>query len=141
MVELIIIVAILSILATVIVPSSLRWRSAGELERAHIELVDMLTDARERTLNSKKATRYGVNIQDGESVLFEGTVYDANAETNEIHSYTNVSLTSQLLPETTSVVFSRLTGESNATGKIMLTHLITGATSSLEIYVTGAISE
>lgn len=142
LIELIIVIAVFSIIAMFIAPSGVAWRASRELERATATVLDIFAEARERTLQSKNALQYGVAIDDSDIVLFEGTAYTDGASSNEYHDLgENITAVDMIEGGATSVYFSRLMGEASATGTIEISHSITGASRRITIYATGLVDE
>lgn len=141
-VEVLIVIVVFGILAAVISPSARTWRASRELESTTAYVLDVLTEARERTLQSKDAKQYGVEIESDAVVLFVGDTFSSSAGTNERTSFgSDIQLASSLSGGATAVVFSRLTGEASVGGTITVTHTTSGASRDIVIYETGVISE
>lgn len=133
--ELIIVIAILGVLVTTIVPSFLKFRQSSVLNTETQELVTIINRARLLSVSSKNDQQFGVHLEAGQVVLFQGTTYSAGAVTNEPHIW-NSSLTLATIVVNgggPDVVFQKVTGATNQNATTTL--LITGTTASSTVIV------
>lgn len=140
--ELLIVIAILGILLATIVPSFLNFRRYSILNTETQELVTIINRARLLSVSSKNDQQFGVHLDAGNVVLFQGATYTAGTSTNEAHSF-NPALT--LSPITINgggadVLFEKVTGATaqNAT----TTLLVIGTTASTTVIIrpTGVVT-
>src|SRR3989344_5489870 len=82
-IEIIIVIAIFSILAASGATPLLFLKNKNALVNAAEGSVSLLAEARARTLSSKSASRYGVHFAPDRAVLFKGVSFNANDPENE----------------------------------------------------------
>ena len=140
--ETIVTIAILAIALALLVSVLSGFRSAGYLIDSDTHIINMLRDARARTLSSKGDTQYGVHFEAGRAVLFVGNTYHAAAGTNEIYSLpAGVSISTITLGGGSDVVFARLSGMPSASGTITIQLKQDPAqTKTVTILATGGIN-
>ncbi|MDO8600989.1 MAG: prepilin-type N-terminal cleavage/methylation domain-containing protein, partial [bacterium] len=121
LIETLVAVGILALLAAIVITSLSSFQRSGELLRAADLIAGVLRDARGRTLASQNDSAYGVHFDAGSVVLFEGTIYDSGAVSNEVTLLPFRIIISEIsLGGGDEVVFERLSGEANVTGTITL---------------------
>ncbi|HEY4518447.1 MAG TPA: prepilin-type N-terminal cleavage/methylation domain-containing protein [Candidatus Paceibacterota bacterium] len=120
--EMLIVLVITAVICVGAITSLGRFRANTALDAAHQDTLTALHEARELTLSSKEATVYGVHFQTDKAVRFTGATYDAGATSNVTYLFDpRVRAVSISLSDGVSdVVFKRLTGETNATGTIVV---------------------
>ncbi|MES2436477.1 MAG: prepilin-type N-terminal cleavage/methylation domain-containing protein [Patescibacteria group bacterium] len=141
LIELIIVLAIISILTSIIITGLSSFNRKEALEKDTQVVVDMLRQARSQTLASHNASQYGVYFATSSITLFTGTTYSAVSSSNNVYTFnpqvsiSNIGLTSS----STSIVFSRLSGEASHTGTITLLSPATSSPKTVTIYATGLV--
>lgn len=118
LVEMLLSVAIISILVGTSLPVYVSFQTRGDLEIATQSIADMLRRAQTYTRGVSGDSQWGVAVQSGSATLFKGASFatrDATYdETTVISPNTAVSGLSQ-------VVFTKLTAAPSTTGTITLT--------------------
>lgn len=120
--EILIAVAILSVISTgIIIPFS-KWRESRTLDVNTEGIMSLLNEARQNTLSSKDGFQYGVNFESARAVLFRGTTFVEPDVNNKEMSISPVLEISNIMlgGGATDVVFERLTGKTNNSGTITL---------------------
>ena len=116
--EILVAISIITLVVTIITISFSKLNSAQALDKSATLVTAVLDEARSLTLSSKGDSQYGIYFGDSQVTLFKGATYSpsdpANVVTN-LHAL--VSLRNiTLFGGGTSVVFKRLTGNTNQTG-------------------------
>ena len=140
-VEALISVAILALLATFIVSGLSSYRETAALDQAVDEALELLREARARTLASEGGRSFGVYFASTSATLFPGGVYGPGDPGNIVVALppgVTISAVS-LSTSTASVVFERLTGESPASGTVTFTATRSGRAKQIEILSSGAV--
>src|SRR3990167_5520967 len=115
-------VAILVLITTIVVISWSKLNASQALEKSTASVASVLDEARSLTLSAVGDSRYGVNLQESQVVLFKGDIYSPSDPDNlvtELHSAVgirNISLSGGGV----SVVFKRLTGGTDQYGAVEL---------------------
>lgn len=144
LIELLIVMSIGALLAVLFVYA---WRSGAARKQfnADVDTTMMyIQRARSQTLASQDASQYGVHFTTDTATLFKGDTFDSTDPDNVEYEFDpRVDITETSLSDGSSdVVFSRLTGESSATGTLTF-HLSgdTAATSTVIINEGGVVSK
>lgn len=116
--EILIALAIVSLMLTVIFFSLSKFNSYQALDKSADLVVSVLEEARSRTLSSVGASQYGVKLDEFEVTLFKGTTYAPADPDNMVTDLnTLVAIRDVVLAGSgTSVVFKRLTGSTDEVG-------------------------
>jgi len=106
--EIIITLAILAILAVVTAGGLASYRESAALDQAADEILELLREARSKTLGSEGGLEYGMHFEASQVILFKGTAYAAAEVT--------VSLppSVEMISPPADFYFERLTGETSA---------------------------
>lgn len=122
LVELLISIAVLSIISTSMFLAYQTISRNAELKTATFKAVDVLNLARTRTLASLGASSYGVHFEQTQYALFKGTAYSAmDPDTIFYPLPSPVEInTIALSGGAVDVVFERLTGKTAQTGTVRL---------------------
>ncbi|MBI1957590.1 MAG: prepilin-type N-terminal cleavage/methylation domain-containing protein [Candidatus Niyogibacteria bacterium] len=116
--ELAIAVLILLLLASIGTAAFFRFRDAQELARAMDDAMDLVREARSRTLASELDNQFGVHFESGRAVLFQGASYAEGAAGNKAYPFSpRVEAYSITVPGS-AVVFERLTGNASGAGSV-----------------------
>ncbi len=116
--ETLVAMVILGICITIVVLTFGKLKSSQALDKDAELVSSVITEARSLTLAGSSASRYGVNIQDSQIVLFVGDSYATATPSNIITPLNsmvgirNVSLNGG----GTSLIFDRLTGSTSNFG-------------------------
>lgn len=113
--ELLIIVAVTSILAGLAYTSFVAFSRNEALNAGTASIVAGLRDARAKTLASVDGSQYGIYIEPTRYTLFKGALYDAQSGFNTVSEFNSYIKASSTL---TSIVFQRVTGNTTASGTI-----------------------
>ena len=137
--EALIALAVLAVLATIIVSGLASFRETAALTQAVDETLELLREARAKTLGSEGATGYGVHFSSGSVTLFPGGTYAAGNPANVTVTLPNAVTVSNIALSTTTgnVVFERLSGQSPAAGTVSFTAIRSGRTKVIQILSSG----
>ncbi len=116
--ELLIVIAIVALLATIGLSPLLSFKKTGDLNGALETAVSLLLEARTKTLSSENESRYGVHFGGDDTTFFKGTVFTEGASGNEVAPLpSSVEIASvSLQGGGNDVVWNRLTGETDTYG-------------------------
>ncbi|MDO8579243.1 MAG: hypothetical protein Q7R72_00015 [bacterium] len=114
-VEILIVLAITTIIATISITSFVSFSRREALDADTTAIAAGLRDARAETLASVGGLQYGVAVAPDKFTLFQGIVYDSMATTNKTFNFSSYVRASSSI---STVVFQKLTGNSNASGTI-----------------------
>lgn len=141
-VEILMVLAIISILAAILVVSFQNINDHSTLRVSTQEVETALLSARNKTLASENDSVYGVHIDERRVIEFMGPTYSSTTPTTTAYAFMGpVTATSTLSSGGADIVFSRLTGYANATGTVTLLNTKSGATSSVVIHASGLIEK
>lgn len=141
--EILVVLAILSVLTGVVLSSFYGFSKVKNLEGSALVAVSTFDQARSLTLSAKDGSAYGVHIGDTQLVLFKGTSYSSGDPDNvvvDIHASVGIQ-NINLTQGGDDVVFQRLSGATLNPGTFEL-YLIadTGETRTITISGTGLTS-
>jgi prepilin-type N-terminal cleavage/methylation domain-containing protein len=120
LIELVIVIAIISVLIAIVIPNFFSFNKSSNLDNSVREFISVLKLAQNKTLSSENYDQYGVYLNTGISpnqyIIFKGTDY-ASRDTSfdqlyslpEIIEFYNVNLSGG-----NQIIFDRLTGASNS---------------------------
>ena len=140
-VEITIALGIIIVLMSVVLTVFTSFRNNESLKSDTDLVVQVLRDARNKTLASKSYTTYGVHFSTPIITIFPGTTYDSNNPSNENISLNSnkTSLTLNLNGGGSDVIFQRLTGETVQNGSITISLSGMSQTKTVTIYKTGVV--
>lgn len=119
LIEILVVVALIAILATAVVVSTVSFRSQIDLNTAAQNILNTLRIARAKTLASESASQYGVHFESGQYVLFKGTSYNPSASDNEFHSLpSGFEIANVSIGGGNDAIFQRLTGITSQSGSV-----------------------
>jgi prepilin-type N-terminal cleavage/methylation domain-containing protein len=119
--ELIISIAIIGVLVVVIISSLGAYRSAQSLTQSSEFVLGVLAEARSQTLGSVGDEQYGVYLESNQVTLFTGSSYSSSDPNNEEFSLeSGVEIADITIGGGSSIVFERLTGETNQDGTFVV---------------------
>ncbi|MCX6753771.1 MAG: prepilin-type N-terminal cleavage/methylation domain-containing protein [Candidatus Nomurabacteria bacterium] len=126
LIEILMVIAILGIISSIVLLNLSQFRNEQLLKNTTLDVVSLLSKARQNTLSSVNSTNYGIHFDNDKAVLFTGSVYSSNNTTNEpvvFSSKVIIPIPSGLnIGGGSDVIFERLTGETvGGTIKIQLT--------------------
>ncbi|MDO8589761.1 MAG: prepilin-type N-terminal cleavage/methylation domain-containing protein [bacterium] len=120
MLEILLVLFILSLVVAMVAFSFSKFNSSKALNQSASLVVAILDEARSLTLSSVDASGYGVNFQESQVVLFKGVTYSPSDPSNvvtDINALVNLR-NIVLSGGGTSVVFKRLTGNTDEAGTV-----------------------
>jgi len=129
LVEILVVIAIMSALATLGVVGFRNFIQHEELQRATHDLYTILTDARSATLASEYGDQYGVYIEPSRVTRFRGALYDPQSQSNQATYFSGVALQADIAGGNT-VLFEKQTGSTAGNGTITLTEHATLASTT-----------
>ena len=120
--ELLIVLTLMSVIAVLILPPFMDFRSRQLLDSQSDLISAVLYQARAHTLASKNNLVYGVHFETDELTLFSGDSFNAEAEDNQVIDLDSaVTLANiSLIPDPNDIIFERLTGEASSSGFVRL---------------------
>jgi Tfp pilus assembly protein FimT len=121
--EIIVVIAVLSILAAVVIPQFSKIREREVLKSAVADILSSINKAKVETLASVNSSSYGVHFQSDKVVIFKGVSFssgDANNETVDLTLPANISNVTLSGVSATSgdIYFNRLSGAPSKSGTI-----------------------
>ena len=121
LVEIVVVVVILIIIATIVVMPFSQFRNQQILAGAADNILTLVNQARSQTLAAKNDLNYGVYFATSSVTIFSGSIYDQEALDNKeiiLSDKVNISDISIGGAGDSSIIFSRLTGITNASGTV-----------------------
>lgn len=133
--ELLIVLAILAILVAVIATPFMNFRRNSFLNTDTMNLITLINRARLLSISSKNDSQYGIHLESGQAVLFQGATYTPGAPTNEVHAFTSpLALSSiQINGGGSEILFEKVTGATSQNATTTL--LVTGTTASTTVVI------
>ena len=140
LIELLISVGILIIIGLLLIQGFERFFTDRSLDGTVSQIHAMLNKARHQTLTSKNGAAYGVRFNTQEAYLYQGTFSSSSPiQTLSINKVVTIS-TLSLAGGTNDVRFIKLTGETNATGTIVVRLADNASTTrTITIYQSGLV--
>lgn len=137
--EVLVSVAVLVLLAMFIFGALASFRESASLDQAVDVSLELLRDARSRTLGAEGGLPYGVHFASTTATLFSGGVYQAGGADNIVEAFPPLVEISVIALGTTtnSVVFEQLTGNATATGTVQFTTTRSQKTKQIQILPSG----
>lgn len=119
-IETLTVIAILVVILAITVVSFALFQQERDLDGVSDGLASTLEQARTQTLASKNQTVYGVHVEAGQYVLFEGVAYVPGAATNQAVALpSSIEISGWALAGGgAEAAFERLTGKTNQPGTI-----------------------
>lgn len=120
LIEIIIVIVIFSVIAGIIIVPFSQFRNQQVLAGAADNILSLINQARSQTLAAKNDINYGIYFATSSITIFPGDVYDQEAiENKETILSTKVTISDiSIAGSGASIIFSRLTGITNASGTI-----------------------
>lgn len=121
-VEMIVVIAIISIVAAISLQSFISANKAQALEKDAETVKAVFERARSLTLSSYDRQQYGVHIQTDRVVLFNGVAYDPSASTNITEKLSSMTAISSFSIQGggSNVIFKKLTGKTDNYGTLSI---------------------
>lgn len=141
--ELLIAIAVITALALVIASGVGSFRESAALDQAVDDTIELLRQARARTLASENALGYGVHFASTSVTLFPGgTFVPGNTANSVVNLPAQVEISSIALSTTTgNVFFERLSGSTRATGTVDFVTSRTSKTKRIQILLSGVLTK
>jgi Tfp pilus assembly protein FimT len=141
--EIIIVVAIVGVLASISSVSFYGFRSGQAIPNSVDEVASLLNEARSRTVSGNGGVQYGVHIQSTSTILFSGSSYSSTSTTNKmiaLESLLRIASTT-LTGGGSDIVFNKLTGETNQYGSFIIkNNSTTVGQKTITVSKTGLVS-
>src|SRR3989344_5087517 len=119
--EILISIAVISVVTVLIVSGFSSFRESARLNEAQSQILGILRDARNRTLSSEKNTQYGVHFENSRAVLFLGSFYNSGSASNEPYLFPPTTRISEIgFGGPVDVIFTRLSGSASASGTVTI---------------------
>lgn len=135
--ELIVTISIVSVVSGVVLLSFNGYRQREMLKAATLEVVSVAREARAKTVVAQDDNVYGIHFDIDQVVLFAGSVYDADDDSNQVSA---LSVTIGLATTTLGadeIIFSRLSGEPSVSGSVIV-YQLNNPTSSTTVTINEA---
>lgn len=120
-VEMIVIIGLGIVVTAISLSAFSRFKKGNQVDRTAQQVISLFKTARYQTLSAKNGAFYGIKLASSTVTIYPN-VYSANNTNNTIFNFDDQVLITgaALSPSTTTISFSRFTGEANATGTITL---------------------
>lgn len=122
LVELVIVIFIITLLATISTVSYLYFERKTNLDKTANDILSVIKTAQNRTLASEGASQYGIHFETNQYILFKGSSYSVGSPDNTTYSLPqqveiyNISLSGG----GSDVIFQRISGATDQSGTIGL---------------------
>ncbi len=145
LIEIVVVVAIITIILFLTIPSISSFREKQTLKNTMEEVVNLINEARVNTLSSQDSSVYGVHFDETRAVLFIGTIYNASDSSNKVLNFNNLvkidTANIALNGSGVDVIFQRLTGDTTNHGTIVLELVSDPSTNkTISINMLGVVS-
>lgn len=137
--ELIIVLSILGIITLFIFSAFTDYKDTQVAEATVVEINSLIKETRQKTISAETSSQFGLHFATSSLTVFEGAVYSASNVTNRIYNFSNTNIDTELSSGGNDIIFSRLTGVTNATGTIAVGHSRLNSTTTLIMQTTGLI--
>lgn len=141
--EIIIVIAIIVLVATIIVIPFSQFRNRQTLDGAAEEFSSLIALARAKTMSSEGNARYGIHFTSSSASLFQGASFPGDNESANIvvNLSALVSISYTLAGGGADMIFQRLTGDTTQSGTIIIS-LVADNTQQrvLTVETTGNVS-
>ncbi len=120
-IEIIIILAIISILLGIVIINLTSFREEQALNVAINESISYINDARSKTLSSKDFSQYGIHFEQTKITLFKGTSYSPSDQNNIDYIFSSLLEISNISLNGggNEVIFQKITGKTDQFGPII----------------------
>lgn len=121
-IELLVVVAIIILLASVVLPSFKDFREDRVLKSATEDVLATLDRAHSQTLSSLESSTYGIHFESDKMVVFKGDTYsESDPDNSEISIQSPATISDiSLTDDAVDVYFSRLKGLPSVSGTITI---------------------
>jgi len=140
--ELLVVIGILVVLMASIVPSFLNFRRNSILNTETEELITVINRARLLSVSSKNDQQFGVHLESGKVVLFQGAAYSVGVSTNEEHLFNSALGLSSIVINGggAEIVFEKVTGATHQNATTTLLATGTTASTTVLVFPTGIVT-
>jgi prepilin-type N-terminal cleavage/methylation domain-containing protein len=138
-VELIIVVAIVSIIIGVLVTSFRDYANYQSFQATTAEVTAVLTEVQANAKVALNDEHHGFVIASDRIILFQGITYNPIDPANEVVVFSNVTLTPTFTGGVSEVRLNKVTGIPSATGTIAVTGVQYGATKTITLNDAGVL--
>lgn len=116
-IEILIVVAISAFLLVLLAPSGIQFYRTQQLDTVTEEIVQALRKAQLNSMSVKNDSAFGVYFSSGQYVLFRGNSYLSRDQEEAFEVLNDISFSGDV----SEVVFSKLSGDPNNLGNLVLT--------------------
>jgi len=134
LVEILIVIAILAFLLVLLAPSGIQFYRTQQLDTVTEEIVQALRKAQLNSMSVKSDSAFGVYFSSGQYVLFRGNSYLSRDQEEVFEILNDISFSGDI----SEVVFSKLNGDPNNIGNLILT--LDNKTKTININSLGRIN-
>ena len=135
LIEILIVIGLLAGLSVSVLVGLRKYSETQALRTTTLTIASLLGRAQAQTFAREEGMQYGVYIGDTSAVLFSGTVYDSDAQSNTVRTFdSRVTALPMLAGGGDSVVFNLLEGDTDMYGTIVV-YLVDDATQAYTITI------
>ena len=139
LIELVIVVVMVSILATIVTLSFASFRRNQALHNAVDESIALLNEARSRTLSGDAGLLYGVHFETSRAVLF-ATSFTDGAAGNKVIDFGNEIHLTPSLNTGSDIIFKKISGATDVYGTLLFSQVAGATTQSVVVTSAGGVS-
>jgi len=142
LVEVLVVMAIAVILVALATVSLGNINDNNQLSSAKDGVFTLLREARNATISSKDASRYGVHFESGRAVYFKGDTFTEPSDDNKEFVMPDVITISDISLEGggSDIIFDRLTGATEQYGTVRFSNVDdVSASTTISIFSTGVM--
>jgi prepilin-type N-terminal cleavage/methylation domain-containing protein len=139
LIELLVSLAVLAVIVGFIVVAFQNYANFQRFNTASSLLKTTLLNTRADARNSVSGQPHGVKIDTNSITTFIGSTYSAVDPNNQVISFNEVTLTTDLSAGTDEIIFAQLSGLPSATGTITIVGSAYAATSTATVTASGVI--
>lgn len=138
-VELIVVIAILGILMAIIIPSFAGFRQSSALNGDTMNLITLINRARLLSVADKGDVQYGIHLEAGKVVLYQGSTYSSGASTNESYPFSSGITLSNLVINGggSEILFAKVTGATTQAATMTLLSAGNSASTTIAVLPVG----
>lgn len=140
LIEVMVALGVLAILAVLVIGSFRKFREERVLDSTTTQVKSMLNRARQQTFSAKNNSVYGVRLNTNAAYLYQNSFATSTAvQIISFDPFVQIS-SMNLSNATNTVLFSRFTGETTATGTIVIS-LVASSTRNrtINVYQSGLV--